>query len=80
MEVQNSKTDHVVVTIDQPIPKLNQTPQADSNNQIPQSLQSKTRTLRSLNFSKPRSRFEASKYPLTPRTIHETQELESLKP
>ncbi|KAK9911508.1 hypothetical protein M0R45_035412 [Rubus argutus] len=59
MEVQNSKTDHVVVTIDQPIPKLNQTPQADSNNQIPQSLQSKTRTLRSLNFSKPRSRFEA---------------------
>ncbi|KAK9911496.1 hypothetical protein M0R45_035404 [Rubus argutus] len=80
MEVPKSNTDHVVVAIDQPSPKLNQTPQADSNNQIPQSLRSKTKTLRGLNFSKPRSRFEASKYPLTPRTILETQELQPLNP
>ncbi|KAM5550976.1 mechanosensitive ion channel protein 10-like [Rosa sericea] len=75
MEFQKSNTDHVVVSIDQPSPKLNQSPQADS---IPQSPQSKAKTLRRLNFSKPRSRFEENKHPVTPRTILQSEEHEPL--
>ncbi|XP_061998437.1 mechanosensitive ion channel protein 10-like [Rosa rugosa] len=75
MEFQKSNTDHVVVSIDQPSPKLNQSPQADS---IPQSPQSKSKTLRRLNFSKPRSRFEENKHPVTPRTILQSEEHEPL--
>ncbi|KAM2967740.1 hypothetical protein FF1_027968 [Malus domestica] len=79
MEVQKSNTDHVVVTIDQPNPKLKQSPQADPNISIPQPLSS-AKTLRRLNFSKPRSRFEEIKYPLPPKTIHESEQLQPLNP
>ncbi|XP_068342719.1 mechanosensitive ion channel protein 10-like [Pyrus communis] len=79
MEVQKSNTDHVVVTIDQPNPKLKQSPQADSNISIPQPLSS-AKTLRRLNFSKPRSRFEEIKYPLPPKTIHESEQLQPFDP
>ncbi|CAN6703751.1 unnamed protein product [Malus baccata var. baccata] len=79
MEVQKSNTEHVIVTIDQPNPKLKQSPQPDSNISIPQPLSS-AKTLRRLNFSKPRSRFEEIKYPLPPRTILESEELQHLNP
>ncbi|XP_040368511.1 mechanosensitive ion channel protein 10 isoform X2 [Rosa chinensis] len=75
MEFQKSNIDHVVVSIDQPSPKLNQSPQADS---IPQSPQSIAKPLRRLNFSKPRSRFEENKHPVTPRTILQSEEHEPL--
>ncbi|KAM1124854.1 hypothetical protein FF2_039727 [Malus domestica] len=79
MEVQKSNTEHVIVTIDQPNPKLKQSPQADSNISIPQPLSS-AKTLKRLKFSKPRSRFEEIKYPLPPRTILESEELQHLNP
>lgn len=70
MEVQkpNNNNDHVVVTIDQPNTKLK-----------PQTLESpaRTKTLRRLNFSKPKSRFEEVKQPLPPKTIHESEELQN---
>ncbi|CAB4269155.1 unnamed protein product [Prunus armeniaca] len=77
MDVQKSNTDHVVVTIDQSNPKLKQSPQADPNTAISQS---RTKTFRRLNFSKPRSRFEEIKQPLPTRTILESEELQPFNP
>ncbi|KAL5549683.1 hypothetical protein UlMin_004914 [Ulmus minor] len=57
---QKNSNDHVVLTIDdQPNPKTTTT----------------TKTLKRLNFSKPRSRFEELKHPLPPRTIPESEQL-----
>uniref|UniRef100_A0A2N9IP40 Mechanosensitive ion channel protein n=1 Tax=Fagus sylvatica TaxID=28930 RepID=A0A2N9IP40_FAGSY len=76
---QKNNTDHVVLNIENPDPKLKQSPQADTNEPLSQT-QTRTRTLKRLNFSKPRSRFEEINYPLPPRTILESEELEYLNP
>ncbi|KAF3447574.1 hypothetical protein FNV43_RR12761 [Rhamnella rubrinervis] len=75
MEVQKTNNDHVVVTIDQPNTKLKQeqsVPQAQAGVEPP----ARTKTLRRLNFSKPKSRFEEIKQPiLPPKTIYESEEV-----
>ncbi|KAL0008297.1 hypothetical protein SO802_009799 [Lithocarpus litseifolius] len=80
MEVQKSKTDHVVLNIEHPDPKLKQSPQKDSNDDPLSQPTTRTKTLKRLNFSKPRSRFEEINYPLPPRTIQESEELQYLNP
>lgn len=92
MEVDRSKKDdHVVVTIDLPNTNTSkQSPQADqeyhtknnnnNNNQIPVP---RAKTLRRLNFSKPRSRFEETTHHLLQnhyKTIPESEELTPLNP
>lgn len=83
---QSKKDDHVVVTIDLPnintakkFPQQNdQDPTKNNNDQIPVQ---RTKTLRRLNFSKPRSRFEEPGQPLPQnhyKTIPESEELTSL--
>lgn len=73
MEVQKTSNDHVVVTIDQPSTKLKQ------NQSVPQpgvEPPARTKTLRRVNFSKPKSRFEEIKQPiLPPKTIYESEEV-----
>lgn len=78
-DFQKSNADHVILDIDQPNSKLKQSPQVDCNNPISQ-CPARTKTLRRLNFSRPRSRFEEINYPLPPLTIHESEELEPLNP
>ncbi|KAM3684906.1 hypothetical protein ACB094_11G080100 [Castanea mollissima] len=80
MEVQKCNTDHVVLNIEHPDPKLKQSPQKDSNNDPLSQPTTRTKTLKRLNFSKPRSRFEEISYPLSPRTIQESEELQYLNP
>ena len=56
-------------------------PQIDTNLTDPVSQSpAKTKTLRRLNFSKPRARFAETTFPLTPKTIPESQENQSLYP
>ncbi|XP_030962777.1 mechanosensitive ion channel protein 10-like [Quercus lobata] len=80
MEVQKSNTDHVVLNIEHPDPKLKQSPQKDSNDDPLSQPTTRTKTVKRLNFSKPRSRFEEISYPLPPRTIQESEELQYLNP
>lgn len=80
MEVQKSNTDHVVLNIEHPDPKLKQSPQKESNGDPQSQPTTRTKTLKRLNFSKPRSRFEEISYPLPPRTIQESEELQYLNP
>lgn len=78
-DFQKNNADHVILDIDQPNSKLKQSPQVDCNNPI-SLCPARTKTLRRLNFSRPRSRFEEINYPLPPLTIHESEELEPLNP
>ncbi|XP_050280806.1 mechanosensitive ion channel protein 10-like [Quercus robur] len=80
MEVQKSNTDHVVLKIEHPDPKLKQSPQKDSNDDPLSQPTTRIKTVKRLNFSKPRSRFEEISYPLPPRTIQESEELQYLNP
>ncbi|KAJ9185667.1 hypothetical protein P3X46_005267 [Hevea brasiliensis] len=85
MEIQNQdnqkhNTDQVVLFMDQPSPKLKQSPPpppGDSNDPIPHA-PTGPKTLRHLNFSKPRSRFAEIKYPHPTKTIPEAEELQPL--
>lgn len=77
--VQNSNNNHVVLTIEQAAAstKTKQSSQAGSiSDPIPQT--QVTKTLRRLNFSKPRSRFEEVTHPLPPRTILESKEYQPI--
>ena len=80
MEVPKSNTDHVVLNIEHPDPKLKQSPQKGSNDDPLSQPITRTKTVKRLNFSKPRSRFEEISYPLPPRTIQESEELQYLNP
>lgn len=77
---QKTDTDHVVLNIDLPDSKLKRSPEADTNDISLSQHQRTTKSLRRLNFSKPRSRFEEISYPLPPRIILEPQELQPLNP
>uniref|UniRef100_A0A5B7B7G2 Mechanosensitive ion channel protein n=1 Tax=Davidia involucrata TaxID=16924 RepID=A0A5B7B7G2_DAVIN len=77
MEVQNrdnhkGNTDQVVIVMDEEKPDL--------NNSISSQAPARTRTLRRLNFSKPKSRFAEVNYPLPSKPILESEELEPLNP
>ncbi|KAA8520340.1 hypothetical protein F0562_014596 [Nyssa sinensis] len=72
-------TDQVVIIMDEETPKLKQPLQEDFNNSISPA-PARTRTLRRLNFSKPKSRFAEVNYPLPPKTILESEELDPLNP
>ncbi|TYH91180.1 hypothetical protein ES332_A13G099300v1 [Gossypium tomentosum] len=94
MEVQNQNkqkpnSDQVVLFMDEPNSKHKESSpqaqaQADSNNiTLPLSQQqtpAKTKTLRRLNFSKPRARFAETTFPLTPKPIPESDENQPLYP
>ncbi|KAF5464660.1 hypothetical protein F2P56_014720 [Juglans regia] len=75
---QKSSTDNLVLDIDQPNSKnIKQSYQTDSDDPLSQ-CQARPKILRRLNFSKPKSRFEEINYPLPPRTILESDELQPL--
>ncbi|KAG8472902.1 hypothetical protein CXB51_034776 [Gossypium anomalum] len=94
MEAQNQNkqkpnSDQVVLFMDEPNSKHKESSpqaqaQADSNNiTLPLSQQqtpAKTKTLRRLNFSKPRARFAETTFPLTPKPIPESDENQPLYP
>ncbi|KAA0039640.1 hypothetical protein IC582_010570 [Cucumis melo] len=69
MEPRKSDNDHLVLTIDPP--QKEQISPSPTTTTI-----TRTKTLRRLNFSKPKSRFDEPNYPLsTPRTIPESTDL-----
>ncbi|XVF06760.1 hypothetical protein REPUB_Repub06bG0078400 [Reevesia pubescens] len=83
MEAQNQNkhktiSDQVVLFMDEPNLKHKDSPApADTNLNDPVSVSqspAKTKTLHRLNFSKPRARFAETTYPLTPKTIPESEE------
>ncbi|KAG7994922.1 hypothetical protein I3843_01G083100 [Carya illinoinensis] len=77
-DYQKSSTDHLVLDIDQPNSKnIKQSFQTDSDDPLSQ-CQARPKILRRLNFSKPKSRFEEINYPLPPRAILESEELQPL--
>ncbi|KAG6730578.1 hypothetical protein I3842_01G087400 [Carya illinoinensis] len=77
-DYQKSSTDHLVLDIDQPNSKnIKQSFQTDSDDPLSQ-CQARPKLLRRLNFSKPKSRFEEINYPLPPRAILESEELQPL--
>ena len=87
MEAQNQNkqkpnSDQVVIFMDEPNLKDKESPpQLDNNLTDPVSQSpAKTKTLRRLNFSKPRARFAETTFPLTPKTIPESQENQPLYP
>ncbi|KAG6667292.1 mechanosensitive ion channel protein 10-like [Carya illinoinensis] len=77
-DYQKSSTDHLVLDIDQPNSKnIKQSFQTNSDDPLSQ-CQARPKLLRRLNFSKPKSRFEEINYPLPPRAILESEELQPL--
>ncbi|XVE62379.1 hypothetical protein DITRI_Ditri06bG0113800 [Diplodiscus trichospermus] len=89
MEAQNQNkqkpsSDQVVIFMDEPNNHKESPPQAqvDTNltdHPVSQS-PAKTKTLRRLNFSKPKARFAETTFPLTPKTIAESEEKQPLNP
>ncbi|XP_022718669.1 mechanosensitive ion channel protein 10-like [Durio zibethinus] len=88
MEAQNQNkqkpnSDQVVLFMDEPNLKHKESPpHVDTLNvtdPVPQA-PAKTKTLRRLNFSKPRARFAETTFPLTPKTIPESEENQPLYP
>ncbi|KAJ6756926.1 MECHANOSENSITIVE ION CHANNEL PROTEIN 5 [Salix koriyanagi] len=70
-EYQKPNSDQVVLSVDQPDSKINQTPppqQADSKTLA------RTKTRRRLNFSKPKSRFTETNYPPPSKGIPESED------
>ncbi|KAB5529672.1 hypothetical protein DKX38_019753 [Salix brachista] len=70
-EYQKPNSDQVVLSVDQPHSKIKQTPppqQADSKTLA------RTKTLRRLNFSKPKSRFTETNYPPPSKGIPESED------
>ncbi|XWS58656.1 hypothetical protein CRYUN_Cryun08bG0053300 [Craigia yunnanensis] len=87
MEAQNQNkqkpnSDQVVLFMDEANLKHKESPpQVDTNLTDPVSQSpAKNKTLRRLNFSKPRARFAETTFPLTPKTIPESQENQPLYP
>ncbi|XWS57968.1 hypothetical protein CRYUN_Cryun09bG0218800 [Craigia yunnanensis] len=87
MEAQNQNkqkpnSDQVVLFMDEPNLKHKESPpQVDTNLTDPVSQSpAKTKTLRRLNFSKPRARFAETTFPLTTKTIPESEENQLLYP
>ncbi|XVF56685.1 hypothetical protein PTKIN_Ptkin06aG0140500 [Pterospermum kingtungense] len=91
MEAQNQNkqkpsSDQVVLFMDEPnskhkdsLPPLQVDSNLTTDHPVSQS-PSKTKTLRRLNFSKPRARFAETTYPLTPKPIPESEENQPLYP
>ncbi|OMO99800.1 hypothetical protein CCACVL1_03624 [Corchorus capsularis] len=75
---QKPNSDQVVIFMDDPNSKLKDPtdPQLDTISESP----AKPKTLHRLNFSKPRARFAETTYPLTPKTILESEENKPLYP
>lgn len=86
MEIQNQEyqkpnPDHVVIFMDQPNAKVNQsTPQQEESKDPNFQTPARTKTLRRLNFSKPKSRFAETNYPPPSKTIPESEEYQPLNP
>ncbi|XVF42756.1 hypothetical protein PTKIN_Ptkin01aG0389800 [Pterospermum kingtungense] len=86
MEAQNQNkqkpsSDQVVLFMDEPNLKQKEPPsQVDTtlSDQISSQSRAKTKTLRRLNFSKPKARFAETNFPLTPKPIPESQENQPL--
>ncbi|KAJ6693787.1 hypothetical protein OIU85_004557 [Salix viminalis] len=94
-EHQKPNSDQVVLLVDQPDSKLKMSPppqQEDSNLRQPpppqppdikdplSKTQARTKTLRRLSFSKPKSRFTETTYPPPSKTIAEARRISTLKP
>ncbi|KAK8541860.1 hypothetical protein V6N13_137554 [Hibiscus sabdariffa] len=84
---QKPSSDQVVLFMDQPNLKpkdsslqVDSTNNTDSVSQSQQQSSAKTKTLHRLNFSKPRARFAETAYPLTPKTIPESDQNQPLYP
>ncbi|EOY10330.1 Mechanosensitive channel of small conductance-like 10 isoform 2 [Theobroma cacao] len=74
---QKPNSDQLVLFMNEPNLKHKESPpQVVDNNLTDPVSQSpaKAKTLRRLNFSKPKARFAENTYPLTPKTIHESEE------
>ncbi|KAF5735279.1 mechanosensitive ion channel protein 10-like [Tripterygium wilfordii] len=82
-DYHKSNTDHVVLNMEHQTfkPKLPPSDHEDHTNQsLPSQTPTKTKTLRRLNFSKPKSRFAEINYPLEGKIILKSEELEPLNP
>lgn len=91
---QCPNTDQVVLFIDQPDskPKMSSPPPQQEDSKLEQSpppqlpdikdskTQARTKTLRRLNFSKPKSRFTETNYPPHSKTFPESEEYQPLNP
>ncbi|XP_021282535.1 mechanosensitive ion channel protein 10-like [Herrania umbratica] len=80
---QKPNSDQVVLSMNEPnLEHKESPPQAVDNNLTDPVSQSpaKAKTLRRLNFSKPKARFAENTYPLTPKTIHESEDNKPLYP